>query len=69
MHKKTEKLKRSCEAPKPTFQGAPSVLSVQLTEDENVRWVWTHTIMGSYVSGYTIVKKKPSIGKNRIGQL
>jgi hypothetical protein len=54
-----QKPKHSIEAPKPTFQGAPAVLSVQLAKDEDVQWVWTHTTKGSYVSGYTIIKKKP----------
>ena len=36
----------------------PEVLSVWLGEDEEVRWIWTHTAGGeSVVTGYTIVEK------------
>ncbi len=57
----TQKPKRSVEAPKPTFQGAPVVFSnVELAEDEDVQWSWTHTAKGSYVSGYQILKKEPN---------
>lgn len=35
------------------------VLSVVLGADEEVEWIWTHTAGGvSYVSGYTIAKKR-----------
>ena len=36
----------------------PEVLSVGLGEDEEVRWMWTHTAGGeSVVTGYVIVEK------------
>lgn len=55
-----QKPKRSVEAPKPTFQGAPVTFSnVLLAEDEEVQWSWTHSAKGSYVSGYPIIKKAP----------
>jgi hypothetical protein len=31
---------------------------VVLQADEDVVWNWTHTAGGSYVSGYTVVKKE-----------
>jgi hypothetical protein len=58
MQKMVQKPKHLVEAPKPTFHEAPTVLSVQLVEDEEVQWIWTHTSKGSYVSGYTIANKK-----------
>jgi hypothetical protein len=34
------------------------VLSVTLTDDEDVEWTWTSTLDGvSYVSGYLVVKR------------
>ncbi len=37
----------------------PEVLSVALGQDEEVRWIWTHTVGGgSVVTGYTIVRKE-----------
>jgi len=39
----------------------PTVLSVELNEDEDVQWQWTHYPNGeSVVTGYTIVKKENS---------
>jgi len=36
----------------------PAVTSVELDEDEDVKWTWTHTLDGhSVVTGYTIIKK------------
>ena len=35
-----------------------AVLSCILKPGEKVEWNWTHTPNGSYVSGYTIKKKK-----------
>ncbi|MEE8399928.1 MAG: hypothetical protein V3S89_13040 [Desulfobacterales bacterium] len=56
----TQESKRSVEAPEPSFQGAPAMISnVLLAEDEEVQWNWTHTSEGSYVSGYQIIKKGP----------
>jgi hypothetical protein len=37
----------------------PEVLSVRLGEDEEVRWMWTHTVGAeSVVTGYAIVEKE-----------
>ena len=36
------------------------VLSVVLAEEEDVEWIWTNSLAGSYVSGYSIVKKVES---------
>lgn len=37
---------------------APQVISVELADDEEVEWQWTHTADGkSIVTGYTIIKK------------
>lgn len=44
-------------APQSTLQGAPAVLGVDLGDDEDVQWIWTHTQDGSYVSGYSIVRR------------
>jgi hypothetical protein len=34
------------------------VLSVELSDDEDVEWTWTSTLEGvSYVSGYSVVKR------------
>jgi hypothetical protein len=36
----------------------PEVIDVELGEDEEVRWIWTHTAEGeSFVTGYEIVEK------------
>lgn len=41
------------------FNSASSVLSVELSEDEEVQWQWTHLPNGeSLVTGYEIIKKK-----------
>ena len=54
-----QQAKRSVTAPASTLRGAPAVQSVLLGEDEDVQWTWTYTPEGSYVSGYTIVKREP----------
>jgi hypothetical protein len=54
-----DKAARWVAAPASTLQGAAAVLGVRLEEDEDVQWIWTHTQEGSYVSGYSIVKRKP----------
>jgi len=33
------------------------IIGVYLAPDEEVSWIWTHTHLGSYVSGYVIKKK------------
>lgn len=33
------------------------ITAVQIQEDEEVEWIWTHTPAGSYVSSYNILKK------------
>lgn len=51
--------KRTVYAPQPdrTVAG-PAVISVELNEDEDVQWQWTHYTDGrSAVTGYTIVKQ------------
>jgi hypothetical protein len=36
----------------------PAVISVELDEDEDVEWIWTHTADGkSIVTGYIITKR------------
>lgn len=38
--------------------GPGALISVELDEDEEVQWEWTHFTDGrSYVTGYTIIKK------------
>jgi hypothetical protein len=58
-----KRLKRTVAAPPPSLHGAAAsaVTSVVLNPGEAVRWIWTHTPAGSYVSGYSIVeaRKKP----------
>jgi hypothetical protein len=40
--------------------GPPAVLTVELEEDEEVHWHWTHFVDGhSIVTGYTIIKSAP----------
>jgi len=34
-----------------------ALLAVNLHDDEDVEWIWTHDAKGSYVSGYRIVEK------------
>jgi hypothetical protein len=58
----TTDFRRRVEAPLPTGlfsrQSITSAsLSVLLSENEEVEWVWTHTRNGSYVSGYKICPK------------
>ena len=39
--------------------GPPALISVQLADDEDVQWHWSHFADGrSVVTGYTIVKKE-----------
>ena len=58
--KKTEKSnRRMVYAPRPEHgTKLPAVISVELDEDENVEWTWTHTADGkSIVTGYIITKR------------
>lgn len=50
--------KRTVYAPQPDHLSLrPTVISVELDEDEEVEWEWTHFADGrSCVTGYTIVK-------------
>lgn len=50
--------KRIVYAPQPdTTLSAPAVISVELAEDEQVEWQWTHLANGkSIVTGYTIIQ-------------
>lgn len=56
--------KRTVYAPQPNdAQQAPAVISVELAEDEDVQWQWTHYTDGrSAVTGYTIVKRDEQQG-------
>lgn len=56
--------KRTVYAPQPNdAQQAPAVISVELAEDEDVQWQWTHYTDGrSAVTGYTIVKQDEQQG-------
>ena len=55
----SERKRRTVYAPQPKDNPKPpSVISVELEENENVEWIWTHTSDGeSVVTGYTIIKK------------
>ena len=59
---------RVVHAPPPTLPSSAAlspkrVLSVVLKPNEDVEWIWTSTSDGAtYVSGYTIVKRKMLIG-------
>ena len=59
-----EPQKRTVYAPQPNdAQQAPAVISVELAEDEDVQWQWTHYTDGhSAVTGYTIVKREQQQG-------
>jgi len=50
---------RTVYAPQPKDDTKSSaVISVELDEEEDVEWTWTHTADGeSVVTGYTIIKK------------
>ncbi|HEY0733478.1 MAG TPA: hypothetical protein VGD69_01105 [Herpetosiphonaceae bacterium] len=54
-----EPQKRTVYAPQPNdAQQAPAVISVELAEDEDVQWQWTHYNDGrSVITGYTIVRR------------
>ena len=56
--------RRRVAAPNPTAPGlAPSVLSVELDDDEDVSWLWEHVPgVGSRVTGYTIRRKEDREG-------
>jgi hypothetical protein len=47
-------------------RGPQVVLGVELSADEDVQWNWTHTPKGSYVSGYTIIKKTSVLPPRRV---
>ena len=54
-----QKPKQWVQPPAPTYRGAPVIYTgVRVAEDEKVRWNWTHTPEGSYVSGFKIVKQE-----------
>ena len=60
---KSQQSQRTIHAPLPSPASAKAPLnrveSVVLGPDEDVEWIWTHTLDGgSYVSGYTIVKSE-----------
>jgi hypothetical protein len=66
--KKLEKSKkRTVYAPRPERPTRhPAVVSVELDEDEDVEWVWTHTSDGeSVVAGYTIIKRTDKLRRLR----
>ena len=44
---------------------ASAVISVELDEDEEVEWQWTHLNGRSVVTGYSIVKQAVQIRKTR----
>jgi hypothetical protein len=50
---------RIVEAPAAQRLHSNRVLSVVLSADEDVEWLWSHSFHGSYVSGYHIVKAAP----------
>jgi hypothetical protein len=58
-----DKQKRTVCAPQPAIVSssllpANRVISVELTEDEDIEWIWISLPDGtSYVNGYTIIKK------------
>jgi hypothetical protein len=43
--------------PQSSLPGAPAVQGVALAPNEDVQWFWTHTLTGSYVSGFNIVRR------------
>lgn len=47
-------------APRSSSPDAPAVQGIMLAPNEAVQWTWTHKTTGSYVSGYTIVRRKRS---------
>ena len=51
--------KRVVYAPRSDYSSIPaSVVSVELSEDEDVEWLWTHYPNGqSIVTGYKIIKQ------------
>jgi hypothetical protein len=53
-----EPQKRIVYAPQPdTTLSAPAVISIELAEDEDVEWQWTHLANGtSIITGYMIIK-------------
>jgi len=52
-----EKEKRWVQAPTSDNPCSPVVFGVWLEPDEDVRWLWTYTAEGSYVSGYQIKER------------
>ena len=60
---------RIVSAPTPLLRGPAlptnRVTSVLLNPHEEVRWIWTHALGGSYVSGYTIVDTRPRKPRTR----
>ena len=51
--------KRTVYAPQAEHNSSPpAIISVELNEDEDVEWIWTHTADGkSVVTGYIITKR------------
>lgn len=45
-----------------------SVSAVEVKPGEEVRWTWTHTSDGSYVSGFMIVKARSPNDAGRSGK-
>jgi hypothetical protein len=52
--------KRVVEAPAAQLAQPNRILSVVLSPDEDVQWIWSHSWDGGYVSGYHIVKAAPN---------
>ena len=67
---KTEKgKKRTVYAPQAEHNSSPpAIISVELDEDEDVEWIWTHTADGkSVVTGYIITKRTDKPRQQREG--
>ena len=45
----------------PIAQNGTGIMSVLLAEDEEVEWHYSHSLAGTTVTGYTIVKKENRI--------
>jgi len=41
----------------PIVQNGTGIISVLLAEDEEVVWYYSHSLEGTTITGYTIVKK------------
>jgi hypothetical protein len=56
MNSHDSRARRVVNAPSPSHPSLRSlILDVECADDQQVRWLWTETLVGKFVSGYELV--------------